>query len=61
VETWDNGTKSDSRIVLVEDAGSFVCYATISREIRIIDLLPDHREVLAEIESRKPKADDGAA
>lgn len=55
VECWDNGTLSDSRIVLVEDAAGFVTYATTSREVRIIDLPSDHPDVLAEMERRVPK------
>lgn len=55
VETYDNGTLSGSQIVLVEDAEKFVCYATTSREVRIIDLPSDHPDVLAEIAKRGAK------
>lgn len=48
VETYDNGNLASSQVVLVEDAGTFVCYATTTREIRIIDLPADHADVLAE-------------
>lgn len=52
VECYDNGKLASSQIVLVEDAGTFVTYATTSREVRIIDLPSDHPDVKAEQERR---------
>lgn len=52
VETYDNGKLTSTEIVLVEDAAKFVCYATTSREVRIIDLSESDPLVVAERERR---------
>lgn len=56
VETYDNGVLTSTQIVLVEDAQSFVCYATTSREVRIIDLNSDDPLVVAEQQRRAAAA-----
>lgn len=59
VETWDNGKKTEEKIVLVEDAASFICYATTTREVRIIDL-PESDPRVQEEKQRRGKLVEGA-
>lgn len=52
IETYDNGTKTDSKIVLPGDDLGPQVYITTTREIRFIDLASDDPAVIEEKKAR---------